>query len=734
MSKKLSLFKITILLIVLCQTAQAQKINLSELHIMSSNKNWETSNKLLLSKGWEYYDSSVGDDEHYNIINWSFEKSYTDDKKANGWLYIYSYDGLPNKVMYRFRRKEYYTTIKNSLTVNGYKQDDEEILDQRVIAKYSNTNYILELTYSREEDDADSGIGSFTAYEITVYKKGGVYDPNNGKKQEIDENGNLAAEYFLKNGEVEGAIKYYNSNGTLRLVTFMKNGVENGTSTQYFYSETDSLGAAVGKLKGEFVNGTKNGKWVLSAIKDNVESNLSYKNYTNGLKNGPFTRVANDSLIVGNYKSDKLEGNYTIYQDLKKIVSGGLINPDTLQLNKITTGYYKDDQRTGNWKIFSLRNVLIEEGNYVDSLKGGKWKYYYDSYLDDKDKELDYSRKLYLEENYREGKKNGTAIRYSYFDEIEEPCKDDPTKICANKVFTIIKETSTYKDDVLEGPYELLDDNNELLFKGEYKEDKETGLWTINNISEIDFWTGETTEKGEFVFGKKQGKWERYNKENKIIESYNYKDNQLNGEHITYLDNYVRVKREFKLGELKNFTVLDTLGNTTKTYSLLNRKVNDFKCIFKNFIGNSIISKTYDVLLLEGEKISNTMFGKYFEELPDEQKILNGEYEKIIDGQIIEKGEYTNNNKSSVWNYYYYDQNIQLDIEYDLDGNASSEYYNDLKKEEPFSGEFIFIDDTSGIAEERKIKDGKRNGTTRYKDANNKTVKKESYKDGVLKE
>ena len=91
----------------------AQKITFAELHAMSSNKNWETSNKFLLSKGWEYYDSQTGDDEHYNIITWSYEKSYTDDKIANGWIYIYSYDGLPNKVMYRFRKKEYYTTIKN---------------------------------------------------------------------------------------------------------------------------------------------------------------------------------------------------------------------------------------------------------------------------------------------------------------------------------------------------------------------------------------------------------------------------------------------------------------------------------------------------------------------------------------------------------------------------------------------------------------------------------------------
>ena len=48
--------------------------------------------------------------------------------------------------------------------------------------------------------------------------------------------------------------------------------------------------------------------------------------------------------------------------------------------------------------------------------------------------------------------------------------------------------------------------------------------------------------------------------------------------------------------------------------------------------------------------------------------------------------------------------------------------------------EEIILKAEDGSYEERKIKDGVRNGTTRYKDANDKTIKMESYKDGVLKE
>jgi hypothetical protein len=51
-----------------------------------------------------------------------------------------------------------------------------------------------------------------------------------------------------------------------------------------------------------------------------------------------------------------------------------------------------------------------------------------------------------------------------------------------------------------------------------------------------------------------------------------------------------------------------------------------------------------------------------------------------------------------------------------------------------FSGEFIYNDEDNGIKEERKIKDGLRNGKTTYIDINtNKLIKKESYKNGELK-
>ena len=200
------------------------------------------------------------------------------------------------------------------------------------------------------------------------------------------------------------------------------------------------------------------------------------------------------------------------------------------------------------------------------------------------------------------------------------------------------------------------------------------------------------------------------------------------------MDNNVRVKREFRLGELEYFNLFDTIGNKIKSFRIFDKNSNGYKCTSKIYFDNTILTYTHKVKLFDGEKIIPTLFGKIFEELPNEKKVLDGIYEKTVDGKIIEKGEYNNNNQSGVWNFFYYDQNIQLDIDYGLYGTVLNEYYYELKKQEPFSGEFIFKQEDNDITEERKIKDGKRNGTTRYKDSNDKTIKKESYKDGVFKD
>jgi antitoxin component YwqK of YwqJK toxin-antitoxin module len=735
MKNSIPKFYSIILLFLIFNYSTAQKLSIADLHSMSANKNWETSNRELLSRGWEYYNSSVGDDEHYNTITWAYQRSYTEGNKANGWFYIYTFDGLPNKVTYRFRLKEYYLAIKKQLVVNGYKLDGEEILDERVIATYSNQNYFLQLTYSREETDEQEydNAGSFTAYEITVFKKGGKFDPNNGKKQEFDAEGNLDAEYTLVNGNINGEVKNYNPDGTIDKISTYKLNINEGLTTYLFYDTLNKNPR--GKFFGMMKNNQMNGKWQFNVIENLLEKNLSYENYENGIKVGPFRKAKNDSIVLGNYKNDLLEGKYLVYCDLKRILTGSIIDTDTTKLVKTSIGQFVANKKQGLWKNYHLSGLIESEGSYVDSLKTGKWNYYYDKYTDKNGIELENSQKLYLVRNYNLGKLDGESILY-YNEEKEEVECDDGNNIekCYQKIFVKILEKSNYKNGILHGPYEISNDKNQVTFKGQYLDGEQSGRWTIKNDKIIGSDMEENFEIGNFQQGKRQGKWERFDLNNQIIASYNYTDDLLDGEQITFFKNKSSIKRNFDQGQFNNMTVFDSIGNKKTNYALYEISGTNYLCKVSSFELDKIAINTYKVSLAKDTIIRPKSFDSDFKELSETEKVLHGYHEvKSNDNNILEQGNYENNIKNGTWSNYYYDQNVKTEFDYAIDGSIQKEYYFDLKKKEPFSGEFIFKTEDSAITEERKIKEGVRNGTTRFLDSNDKTIKKESYKDGVLK-
>lgn len=729
---------ITLALLLLANTfCLAQKLTLNELHTISTNKNWETSNKYLLAKGWEFYNSSAGDDVSYNTISWAFQKSRIDDTKANGWFYIYTYQDMPNKIIYRFRQKEYYKSLIQQIHGAGYKLEGEEIEDKLVVATYKNPKYTLEMSYERVEDDDYSYSGSYTVYNLTVYKKGGVYDPNNGKKYDYDEDGSIASSYFLKDGKMDGEITLFNPNGTIRKTTFMKSGIENGLSTEYIYSDedNDSIATVIGKIKGQIIDGKKNGKWESIAMKDYVEYPLNFENYTNDIKNGPFREVIKDSIFYGTYSNDLLEGNYTIYKDIKKMLIGGFAETDSLKLKKICIGNFKNNKRHGLWKNYDFSGTLISEGNYADNLKIGKWKYYYQNYIDKDGKDTPYSGKLYLEENYQDGKLEGESNQYSLLENEEVPCNNNESAPCFSLTYTPVTLRMNYKNGKLDGDYEFLEENGEILQKGLYENGYETGRWILQNKSSILNSNEYTFEYGNFAYGKRTGNWERKDKNNVLISTYTMNNDELNGDYILYANDKPIEKRHFTNDQFDGFTILDANQVPVVQYELTNITTSKYDCKKTEKLNTGTKIQTYQIVLTVKDTINPFSFNKDFEKLPDYLKKLNGRYQfKNANDQLMEEGDYYSNNKGGTWTTNHWEQNVRTVYMYSRYGNIENEYYHNIKKDEPFSGEFIYINEDRTMYEERKIKDGKRNGTTRYKDANDKTLKKESYKDGILKE
>ena len=153
-----------ILTILCCSSIYAQKLTLTDLTSLCSKKNWEEVNQTLRVKGWEYHESSKGNTYQYNTITWSYEKSRYDNK-ALAWFYLFTYDGLPNKITYTVHNQDSYSIIQKSIATAGFKLTDSEIEDNEIISTYASSNYTLKIS-TRKATRNDYWESSITTYSI----------------------------------------------------------------------------------------------------------------------------------------------------------------------------------------------------------------------------------------------------------------------------------------------------------------------------------------------------------------------------------------------------------------------------------------------------------------------------------------------------------------------------------------------------------------------------------------
>lgn len=163
------------------RAAQSQSLSLAELHKLCSNQNWEITSNALMRKGWKYYDSKKGDSFHYSTISLSYEKSIYNDK-AQGWFQIYAYDDFVQKISYNFGSQNTFLKIRESLSANGYKKTDSDILNNEVRTTYANANFEITLASAQQERDEEYNNSHFEWYYVTLTRKRSVYDSKNGAK------------------------------------------------------------------------------------------------------------------------------------------------------------------------------------------------------------------------------------------------------------------------------------------------------------------------------------------------------------------------------------------------------------------------------------------------------------------------------------------------------------------------------------------------------------------------
>jgi antitoxin component YwqK of YwqJK toxin-antitoxin module len=522
-----------------------------------------------------------------------------------------------------------------------------------------------------------------------------------------------------------------------------KNGVLNGSSKMFFYNQDEKI---TGIQKSEYKNGIKNGKTELLTIEDgNKERSLSFTNFINGIKDGDFQEIKGDSLIIGTYKNDKLNGKYKVYVDVAHMLIGGIIKTDTSDLIILTDGNYIDGLKSGNWKIYDLTSTLKSAGNYSNNKKTGVWSYYYSKYGSLYDAPEVYSGKLYLTETYENGLKNGESIRYSSLEDIKVLCDTmesrnfNPRDTCYKKVFNKEYQSLYLKNDELHGPCLIKDSTGIITFQGNFILGKKNGEWLESYVNElIDNKPFYIFEKGSYKEGKRIGNWKEFANEDFIWNISNYTDGKLNGKYTSFYKNgNPQEIKQFVNGYLKEVIIYDSIGvSLIRKYDIL-EETDSYLKIRKTSYEKRFIT-SYDYWIKNDDDMSNHNFFELMFDVKTSNALkgIHSYYDgevKITDqnGQIILKGNMHKEDMIGVWEYYYPDQNVQINVIY-LENKPALEKYLIMSSKELFNGIFTYLDTEKNIREERKIKNGLKNGTTQFYDENNKKIRSEKYKDGII--
>ncbi len=742
---KIFIMKRIIILILLSvpQFLIGQKLSLNEFILLCNKKNWNEVNVLIGAKGWEYYNSKAGNSETYNEVSWSFGLEPYNDK-AKGWLTLYTYEGLPSKIWFQVFSKKIFTQIETSIASAGFKLINTDISNNIVDAEYSNDKYTLNISYSKIEND-DYYESASTAYTIIVTKKGTIYDPDNGRKYEYNDDFQVISEYDLKDGELHGEFISFYPGGAKKTVSHWSKGKLEGKATDFeesgliflerFYAN-DELNGILREFEDgvlireiNFQNGLENG------LEKNYYANGKTKStvaYLKGKKNGVAfeydekgIQIIKETYING-IKNGLVE--YVLFDDdanPKRILDGKLLNGeldgriilrsyDTKDTMKIE--FFDRGIRTGNWKKFENKKLSSEGSFKNDELEG-----LFTEYITIGEN----AGKIICETNYKQGKKHG--LESVYYKKVTILDNDEN-----GSIFFPVKENSTYYFDTLNGPYSY-DDFKNTIRKGAYKNDLKTGFW-LETLWGI-YW--ESAEypliyKGNYLNGEKEGEWKGYVNDKLYVTNF-FKNGELNGANQFYEENGdLGTKNVYKNDERIEIHLYANNFNNESIF--LVGKVNQVAQYEHELKAENVI-RTIQFSISDEVSMDDSKFLTYFNEQTNALNTIelselfnkNGLY-YINSPLMIIKGDYLNNKYHGAWETLFKDQNVIQIVNYSIDAEMGESFVNADKT--PFNGTLVINLEKNSYS--IKIKNGLRHGFT-IETVDGSVVDKTKYKEGIPK-
>ena len=474
-----------------------------------------------------------------------------------------------------------YSNIGNKLIFEGEYKNDERNGPGK---EYFNGKLIFDGQYLNDKIWNGKGF-TFDGKVDFIIKNG------KGHIKEYNENRKLIFEGEIINGLREGKGKEYFETGKIYYEGDWKKGQKNGKGIMY-----NDFGWK--SYEGDFLDDEKNGIGKEYDIQDytfykegefkNDKKNGLIKEYSNGIlrsedeyvddKKCGKSKEYNDSgqlIFEGEYFNDYKNGFGKCFRNNEEVFIGefkdnkrwngkGKQFRDSYVYpffdNKADfIGTYKEGKRTGKIKEYK-DNVLIYDGEIIDEVRNGNGA------------EYDNWDKLLFKGEYKDGKywtgkfyndngevlyeiKEGTGYGFQYYYEFENdyrkfksyegPFKNGERNGVGKGFSFFVKDKVNFEGEFLDGKKnghgkEYL--MNELIFEGEYKDDKrwkgkgkEYEMKDREDIEEEDYSYEDDTKnydlifEGEYLNGGRAGFGKEY-KDNKLIYEGEFLNGQRNGQ------------------------------------------------------------------------------------------------------------------------------------------------------------------------------------------------------------
>jgi len=386
---------------------------------------------------------------------------------------------------------------------------------------------------------------------LIIYKGEFLKGKRHGKGIEYKDNGILIIEGEYLNGKINGKGKIYIKNKLSFIGKFLEGELLSGII--YNNDDSDELEKQDGSLlskviflkkkirtsnmklgfsifEGEYLNGKRNGKG-----KEYEDEKLIFEGeYLNGKRNGKGKEYENGKLIFeGKYLNGKRNGKGKEYKDSKLIFEGEYLNGkfwngiqydnfDNLiyKLNngkgiikkyiyinkKIVTLFeyeYLNGEKNGKGKEYNCFGKLIFDGEYLNNKRNGKGKLYING-------ELKFEGE-YLDNHKIKGKEfiNG-ILEFEGEYLFDKKYNGKGFDKYGNIIYELINGSGRIKE---------YNDNDKLIFEGEYLNRKRNGKGKEYNVNGIVIY------EGEYLNGRRNGKGKEYRHNGELL----YKGEYLNG-------------------------------------------------------------------------------------------------------------------------------------------------------------------------------------------------------------